>query len=65
MEINGPTRIDNSDIEPVRHTNFEMKKISISDQSNNLVGIIGSSIDISGGFTYNNNVFGYLLKNKI
>ena len=60
MEINGPTRIDNSDIEPIRHTNFEMKKISISDQSNNLVGIIGSSIDISGGFTYNNNVFGTL-----
>ena len=60
LEVNGPTRIDNSDIEPVSTNGFEMKKISTSQDYPELSAIIGSSIDISGGFSYNNNVFGTL-----
>lgn len=60
MEINGPTRIDNGDIEPVVDADMEIDKISISGPHNNLIGIIGSSVDISGSYSYNNNENGNL-----
>lgn len=50
MDINGPTRIDNSDINKVLTTDFQVNYLNHSRISPNTVMAIGTSKDISGSY---------------
>ena len=50
MDINGPVRIDNSDINRVLTTDFQVKYLNHSRINKNTIMAIGTSIDISGSF---------------
>jgi len=50
MDINGPVRIDNSDINRILTTDFQIKYLNHSRIDKNTIMAIGTSNDISGSF---------------